>query len=532
MSSLTVDPPGNVCKVIAHQAKGLIFKGKDDTNNAFVTFTLGKSKFATSVLDRVRTAVWNEECEFVISDHGGTLELVVCHSDFLRERFLGRVEVSVSGIAASYGKCVRKWYKLQPKKGQEGKKTGDRGQLEVTVQILYRKDVESEVKGQDKKSPSLLNILPSPAWRRKSSGASSDGRRRDSHNAQEDFLNDYNMEMQFHDQVNVDPFYSDDSHSIASSMSDDHRSTHHALHHHHLDIGGVHGKNGGSSLPNTPPRKAQNKPRPSGLQGSARGKGGLGRNVKAAFGNISKALSKEHVNKIGLSTPDLRFLSSSDPSSPTPPQHHKDADRLGDAGADEPDSGGPASPSQQGKERVHLGVSSLVGSLHPPAAPLSHAVSEESLLTAKDKVQSDTPKDKEDAYAYTTLPRGKHAKGHTRHKKTMSACITTLSELGYHGDDGGDRRDRHRSPTPEKPALGEERHRENREGREGRSTRGGSKYDTLSRQQLVHLVQEQESILSANLDQIKELEGYIEKLLLRIMVESPQLLDQNHPIRL
>lgn len=45
-------------------AKGLLTKGKQDTNNCFVTIALGKEKYQTSIKDKSPNKVeWREECE-------------------------------------------------------------------------------------------------------------------------------------------------------------------------------------------------------------------------------------------------------------------------------------------------------------------------------------------------------------------------------------------------------------------------------------------------------------------------------------
>lgn len=46
------------------RARGLQTKGKNGTNNCFVTIALGKEKYQTSVKDKSEPSVnWNEECE-------------------------------------------------------------------------------------------------------------------------------------------------------------------------------------------------------------------------------------------------------------------------------------------------------------------------------------------------------------------------------------------------------------------------------------------------------------------------------------
>lgn len=46
------------------QAKGLLTKGKNETNNCFVTIGLGKEKYQTSIKEKAAPNVdWKEECE-------------------------------------------------------------------------------------------------------------------------------------------------------------------------------------------------------------------------------------------------------------------------------------------------------------------------------------------------------------------------------------------------------------------------------------------------------------------------------------
>eukprot|EP00058_Branchiostoma_floridae_P002148 XP_002587636.1 hypothetical protein BRAFLDRAFT_231723 [Branchiostoma floridae] len=49
-----------------HQARNLVVKGKGGTNDAYVTITLGKEKFLTSVAEKTVTPGWNEECDLYV----------------------------------------------------------------------------------------------------------------------------------------------------------------------------------------------------------------------------------------------------------------------------------------------------------------------------------------------------------------------------------------------------------------------------------------------------------------------------------
>lgn len=49
-------------------AKGILTKGKNDTNNCFVTIALGKEKYQTSIKDKATKNVeWREECELYVN---------------------------------------------------------------------------------------------------------------------------------------------------------------------------------------------------------------------------------------------------------------------------------------------------------------------------------------------------------------------------------------------------------------------------------------------------------------------------------
>ena len=45
------------------RSRGLNVKGKNGTNDAFVTIGLGKEKFQTSVKEKVEDPEWCEQCE-------------------------------------------------------------------------------------------------------------------------------------------------------------------------------------------------------------------------------------------------------------------------------------------------------------------------------------------------------------------------------------------------------------------------------------------------------------------------------------
>lgn len=50
--------------IIVQRADGLLVKGKNNTNDCFVTIGLGKTKYQTSVKEKAGPQIeWHEECE-------------------------------------------------------------------------------------------------------------------------------------------------------------------------------------------------------------------------------------------------------------------------------------------------------------------------------------------------------------------------------------------------------------------------------------------------------------------------------------
>lgn len=49
---------------VVQKAEGLLIKGKNNTNDCFVTIALGKTKYRTSVKEKAGPQIeWHEECE-------------------------------------------------------------------------------------------------------------------------------------------------------------------------------------------------------------------------------------------------------------------------------------------------------------------------------------------------------------------------------------------------------------------------------------------------------------------------------------
>jgi len=125
-------------QVLVKRARGLNVKGKNGTNDAFVTIGLGKEKFQTSVKERTEDPEWSEQCELSIPDQGNRSEVVlkVLHRNFMGgDEFLGQISLPLQDFDV-YEKPKASWYPLLCKPGQN--KTGYRGELEVKLGFTVR----------------------------------------------------------------------------------------------------------------------------------------------------------------------------------------------------------------------------------------------------------------------------------------------------------------------------------------------------------------------------------------------------------
>lgn len=121
-------------QVLVKRAKGLNIKGKNGTNDAFVTIGLGKEKFQTSVVEKAGPALdWGEQAELSIPSQGNTAELLltVLHRNFLGvDEFLGQATVALRDLDV-YERPRSQWLLLKCKPGKN--KTDYRGELEVKL---------------------------------------------------------------------------------------------------------------------------------------------------------------------------------------------------------------------------------------------------------------------------------------------------------------------------------------------------------------------------------------------------------------
>jgi len=150
-------------QVLVKRAKGLNLKGKNGTNDAFVTIALGKEKFQTTVKEKATDPVeWSEQCELTIPSHGNTadISLTVLHRNFLGvDEFLGQVSLPLRDFDV-YERPKSNWFSLKCKPGQS--KNDYRGEIEVKLGFTVKATTNvggGSVADLNKKNKSSISSL-------------------------------------------------------------------------------------------------------------------------------------------------------------------------------------------------------------------------------------------------------------------------------------------------------------------------------------------------------------------------------------
>lgn len=145
-------------QVTVQKARGLLIKGKNGVNDTFVTIALGKEKFQTSVKEKAPSNVeWMEECELGIPKQGNTAEitLTVLHRNILGlDEFLGLVSIPLAEFDV-YERPRNRWYTLRGKPGKEKGKDKQRGELEVKVGFIVKAGSLTDLSKKEKHKSSL-----------------------------------------------------------------------------------------------------------------------------------------------------------------------------------------------------------------------------------------------------------------------------------------------------------------------------------------------------------------------------------------
>ncbi|XP_058063210.1 rab11 family-interacting protein 1 isoform X2 [Anopheles bellator] len=153
-------------QVTVQRARGLLIKGKQGTNNCFVVIALGKEKFQTSIQEKASESVtWNEECELQIPSQGNQAQLVLTalhHNSVGMDEFLGRVVLPLN-VMDIYDLTPRsRWYKLESKgKDRERKKEKERGELEVRISFTVKAGSLTDLSKKVASKSSISNLASS-----------------------------------------------------------------------------------------------------------------------------------------------------------------------------------------------------------------------------------------------------------------------------------------------------------------------------------------------------------------------------------
>ncbi|MEE6486696.1 hypothetical protein FKM82_014676 [Ascaphus truei] len=128
-------------QVTVLQARDLHPKGKHGTNDTYTIIQLGKEKYSTSVVEKTLSPIWKEEASFefpglLVQDNPEQyqLQLTAMHRSLVGlDKFLGQVCINLNDIFENKQRRKIEWYKLESK---QGKKNKERGELKVNVQFM------------------------------------------------------------------------------------------------------------------------------------------------------------------------------------------------------------------------------------------------------------------------------------------------------------------------------------------------------------------------------------------------------------
>ncbi|XP_069095354.1 rab11 family-interacting protein 2 isoform X1 [Pleurodeles waltl] len=128
-------------QVTVLESRNLPAKGKGATNDAYTIIQLGKEKYSTSVAEKSLSPVWKEEASFELpgllvpgTPERYELHLIVMHRSLVGlDKFLGQVAISLNDIFENKQRKKTEWFKLESK---PGKKPKDRGEIKASIQFV------------------------------------------------------------------------------------------------------------------------------------------------------------------------------------------------------------------------------------------------------------------------------------------------------------------------------------------------------------------------------------------------------------
>ncbi|XP_062070148.1 rab11 family-interacting protein 2 isoform X2 [Lepus europaeus] len=128
-------------QVTVLQARELKPKGKSGTNDTYTIIQLGKEKYSTSVAEKTLEPVWKEEASFELpgllvqgSPEKYILFLIVMHRSLVGlDKFLGQVAINLNDIFEDKQRRKTEWFRLESKQGKRAK---NRGEIKVNIQFM------------------------------------------------------------------------------------------------------------------------------------------------------------------------------------------------------------------------------------------------------------------------------------------------------------------------------------------------------------------------------------------------------------
>ncbi|XP_053441385.1 rab11 family-interacting protein 2 isoform X1 [Nycticebus coucang] len=128
-------------QVTVLQAKDLKPKGKSGTNDTYTIIQLGKEKYSTSVAEKTLEPVWKEEASFELpgllmqgNPEKYILFLIVMHRSLVGlDKFLGQVAINLNDIFEDKQRRKTEWFRLESKQGKSAK---NRGEIKVNIQFM------------------------------------------------------------------------------------------------------------------------------------------------------------------------------------------------------------------------------------------------------------------------------------------------------------------------------------------------------------------------------------------------------------
>ncbi|XP_041065014.1 rab11 family-interacting protein 2 isoform X1 [Carcharodon carcharias] len=128
-------------QVTVMQARDLNPKGKSGTNDTYTIIQLGKEKYSTSVAEKTLCPIWKEEVSFEFpglllqgTPEKYILHLIVMHRSLVGlDKFLGQVAICLNELFENKSRRQKEWFKLESK---PGKKSKERGAIQVSIQFM------------------------------------------------------------------------------------------------------------------------------------------------------------------------------------------------------------------------------------------------------------------------------------------------------------------------------------------------------------------------------------------------------------